>query len=455
MKGKKLLLLTGLALCLVNCGGDDASSSSSTETISIVAGQESFTWGSDVRSQEIRLTGTANWRVSCDADCRNWCYPVKESGNSASIPLWVSPNITNKARSGKVTVTVGGRAHTINVSQPAFTGDVDEYVYHLPVVFHVLYKDAKSETQNAPASQFNNIITEVNKLYADNKMNIVFEMAQYDKEGEKLAESGIIRHQVDFDELDAGDFLGSTDSKYKEFADYQLNLKKYINIFVFPFKQEDNETTSLGLTALPLATSEYPLEGLPQDDKAKDYAYLAQTWAVCINSEYINEWQDGKSVNTYYIVSTLAHELGHYLGLLHTFSETECEDDDYCDDTNISDYENYSTYILNYITRELAKDKDRTFTITELATRNDCKTGEEFVAKNILDYMYTLCTEFTKQQFDRTRHVLKYSPLVPGPKLVDYNTTGTVMRAGSLPTGFGKPKPCPKVPVKKLPTVQR
>lgn len=147
--------------------------------------------------------------------------------------------------------------------------------------------------------------------------------------------------------------------------------------------------------------------------------------------------------------------LGHYLGLFHTFSETGCEEDDYCDDTNISDYENYSTYIQNYITRELAKDKNRTFTITELATRTDCKTGESFVAKNILDYMYTSCTEFTKQQFDRTRYVLKYSPLVPGPKLVDYNTTGTGMRAGSLPTGFGKPQPCPKVPVKKLPTVQR
>ena len=453
MKWGKFLLLTGLALVLVNCGGDDASSSADAG-ISVAAGQESFTWNTDVRSQEIRLTGSANWSVSCDADCRNWCYPMKESGKSATIPLWVSPNITSKARSGKVTVTVGGRTHTINVSQPAFTGDVDEYVYHLPVVFHVLYKDAKSETQNPSQSHLSKIITAVNKLYADNKMNIVFEMAKYDKEGEVLSEPGVIRHQVDFDEMDVSDFLGSSDNKYKEYADYQLNLKKYINIFLFPFKQDDEEKVSLGLTVLPLVTTAHSLDGLNESDRVKDYAYLSQTWGACINSNYINEWQDEKSVNSLYIVSTMAHELGHYLGLFHTFSEEGCDLDDYCDDTNISDYEDYWNYIENYITTEKAKGK-KSFTITELATRTDCKTGEEFVAKNILDYMYTSCTEFTKQQFNRTRHVLKYSPLVPGPKLVDYNTTGTGMRAGSLPTGFGKPQPCPKVPVKRLPTVQR
>lgn len=453
MKWGKFLLLTGLALVLVNCGGDDASSSADAG-ISVAAGQESFTWNTDVRSQEIRLTGSANWSVSCDASCRNWCYPMKESGKSAAIPLWVSPNITSKARSGKVTVTVGGRTHTINVSQPAFTGDVDEYVYHLPVVFHVLYKDAKSETQNPSQSHLSKIITAVNKLYADNKMNIVFEMAKYDKEGEVLSEPGVIRHQVDFDEMDVNSFLGSTDSKYEKYADYQLNLKKYINIFLFPFKQDDEEKVSLGLTVLPLVTTAHSLDGLNESDRVKDYAYLSQTWGACINSNYINEWQDEKSVNSLYIVSTMAHELGHYLGLFHTFSEEGCDFDDYCDDTNISDYEDYWNYIENYITTEKAKGK-KSFTITELATRTDCKTGESFVAKNILDYMYTSCTEFTKQQFNRMRHVLKYSPLVPGPKLVDYNTTGTGMRAGSLPTGFGKPQPCPKVPVKKLPTVQR
>lgn len=447
MKGRKLLVCIGLALALVNCGGDDSSSESDgNPSVQVATGQESFTWASDVRSQEIRLTGSASWSVSSDASCQNWCYPVKERGNGSSIPLWVSPNITNKARSGKVTVTVGGRAYTINVSQPAFTGDLDEYVYHLPVVFHVLYKDANDKTQNASQSQYTKIINAVNKLYADNDMNIVFEMAQYDKDGELLAEPGIIRHQVNFDELDASDFLGSTEEKYEKYVDYQLNLKKCINIFMFPFAQEDEETTSLGLTTLPVVTSAYSLDGLYETDKASDYAYLDQVWCVCINSTFINEWQDDQHVNSKYIVSTLAHELGHYLGLLHTFSEDGCEDDDYCDDTNVSDYENYSAYIIKYIEKELALDPNRTFTIDEVATRTDCKTGESFVAKNILDYAFTTNEEFTKDQFRRTRFVLEYSPLVPGPKLVDYNTTGKRMRAATATLRLPRPSPCPSVP---------
>ncbi len=454
MMSRKLLVCIGLAFALVNCGGDDSSSESGdNSSVQVAAGQESFTWGSDVRSQEIRLTGSTSWSVSSDASCQNWCYPVKERGNGSSIPLWVSPNITNKERSGKVTVTVGGRAYTINVSQPAFTGDLDKYVYYLPVVFHVLYKDANDKTQNAPQSQFTKILNAVNKLYADNDMNIVFEMAKYDKDGELLAEPGIIRHQVNFDELDASDFQGSTEEKYEKYVDYQLNLKKCINIFMFCFTQEDDKTTSLGVTTLPIATSAYSLEGLYVTDRVNDYAYLNQVWCVCINSVFVYEWQDDQHVNSRYIVSTLAHELGHYLGLLHTFSENECEDDDYCDDTHVSDYENYFAYIIKYMEKEEALDPNRSFTIEEVATRTDCKTGEKFVARNILDYNYTTNEEFTRDQFRRTRFVLEYSPLVPGPKLVNYNTTGKGLRVATAPVTFPKPKPCPPVPLKQKPQV--
>ena len=442
---RKWFLLMSVVSVFVGCKSDEQAS----DGVKVSDGQDSFSWSTDVRSQDIQLTGNGSWKVTSDADCQNWCYPVKESDNSSTIPLWVSPNITNKARSGKVTVTVGGKSQTINVSQPAFSGDLDKFVYYLPVVFHVLYKDAKDEKQNAKEEQFKKILTAVNKLYADNKMNVVFEMAEYDKDGEKLDEPGIIRHQVDFDELDAHDFLGSSDDKYEKFVDSQLNLKKCVNIYVFPFTQEDEESTSLGLTTLPIATTAHSLEGLYESDEVNDYAYLNQVWGVCVNSDCINEWQDENTVNTKYIVSTVAHELGHYLGLLHTFSENECEDDDYCDDTHVSDYNEYVAYIIKYI----EKSGKTSFTIKELATRTDCMTGEEFVAKNILDYTYTYNEEFTSQQFARTRHVLKYSPLVPGPKLVDYNTTGKGMRGMAAPPSISRPVPCPKVPVKRIPSV--
>lgn len=445
MKKSWSLSLILLSLLFWGCKSEDQA-----DAVKVVSGQESFTWNADVRSQDIRLTGTASWTAQSDANCRNWCYPVKSSDKSSVIPLWVSPNLTGNARTGKVIVTVEGKKQEITVSQPAFSGDLDKYVYHLPVVFHVMYNNESDDTQNVKESQLVKILQAVNALYAENKMDIVFEMAKYDDDGEELNEAGIIRHQVDFKDFDADAFLSD---KGKAYSNYEQNLKKYINIFVFRFTQTSEESVSLGLTTLPILPTDHPLELLYDLDEANDYAYVSTPWGVCINNEFIDEWQDDKTYNMRYIVATLAHELGHYLGLLHTFSEDECNEDDGCDDTPISDYENYLTYILDYIQREQENGKT-SFSITEVATRTDCITGEEFVADNILDYTFTKNEVFTAQQKARTRHVLKYSPLVPGPKLKDYNTTGKLMRTLSLPEGIETFAPCPKVPVRRLPVVK-
>ena len=449
---------------LIGCGGDDATdvkviveqpsggNSGNTDANSV-----SYVWDSSVTSQVIRLSASASWSVKSDDHCKNWCYPVKSSGTSDKIVLWVSPNITNKARSGKVTVQLGGKKQEISVSQPAFTGDLDTYDYHLPVVFHVMYHNKSDKTQNPDKSQFTKILDAVNKLYAANNMHIVFEMAKYDDKGEELEEPGIIRKQVDFSEYDASEFLQD-----KDYADDVLNLKKYINIFVFRFAQPSSDVTSLGLTTLPIVPTKYPLEYLIDTDVANDYAYLTTPFGVCINNKFIDEWQDEGTIKATYIVSTVAHELGHYVGLLHTFSENECEEDDGCDDTHISDYENYLAYIQKYQNDEIAKGRDpNSFNIKELGTRTDCKTGEEFIADNILDYAYTIGDVFTADQKKRTRHVLKYGALTPGPKLIDYNTTGIVtkstnkssQRAAASRPGMVQTDPCPKVPVNRLPQI--
>jgi len=444
---KKSLILWVLALCLFGCGGDSASEDNGA---AVVAGQESFSWGSSVTSQEIRLTASASWTAKSDANCKNWCYPVKSSDRSDKIVLWVSPNITGNARSGKVTVTVGGRSQEIQVSQPAFSGNLDTYEYHLPVVFHVMYKNESDKTQNADESQFKKILQAVNKLYADNDMDIVFEMAKYDNDGNELKEPGIVRKKVNFDDMDPSEFLDD-----KDFSNDVFNLKKYINIFVFSFRQMSEGETSLGLTQLPILPTAHPLgEILHCTDSANDYAYLTTPYGVCINSKFIDEWQDDKHYNTRYIVSTVAHELGHYLGLLHTFSENECEEDDECSDTPITDYNNYSAWLTDYINQKSAKGVE--LSIYELATRTDCKTGEVFVADNILDYAVTKAEVFTPQQKKRTRHVLKYGVMTPGPKLVNYNTTGYVTksvsgrRAASLPPHVVSVVPCPRVPSKRF-----
>lgn len=449
---------------LIGCGGDDATdvkviveqpsggNSGNTDANSV-----SYVWDSSVTSQVIRLSASASWSVKSDDHCKNWCYPVKSSGTSDKIVLWVSPNITDKARSGKVTVQLGGKKQEISVSQPAFTGNLDTYDYHLPVVFHVMYHNKSDEKQNPDKSQFTKILDAVNKLYAANNMHIVFEMAKYDDDGEELEEPGIIRKKVDFKEYDPHEFL-----KDEDYAEDVQNLKKFINIFVFCFAQSSDESTTLGLTTLPIVPTAYPLEHLVDTDAANDYAYLTTPFGVCINNEFIDVWQDEGTIKPTYIVSTVAHELGHYVGLLHTFSENECEEDDGCDDTHISDYENYLAYIQKYQNDEIAKGRDpNSFNIKELGTRTDCKTGEEFIADNILDYAYTIGDVFTADQKKRTRHVLKYGALTPGPKLIDYNTTGIVtkstnkssQRAAASRPGMVQTDPCPKVPVNRLPQI--
>ena len=450
---RKLLAVIGFLVLLIGCGGDDAGSGGNSGGVTIIGG-ESLTFGSSVTSHEIQLSGSVSWSAKSDDNCKNWCYPFKASGNSDKIVLWVSPNITDKARSGKVTVQLGGKKQEISVSQPAFTGDLDTYDYHLPVVFHVMYHNKSDKKQNPDKSQFTKILDAVNKLYAANNMHIVFEMAKYDDEGEELEEPGIIRKKVDFKEYDPHEFL-----KDEDYAEDVQNLKKFINIFVFCFAQSSDESTTLGLTTLPIVPTAYPLEHLVDTDAANDYAYLTTPYGVCINNEAIDEWQDEKTVNPKYIVATVAHELGHYVGLLHTFSEIECEEDDGCEDTPISDYNNYIEYITDYIAKQQAAGKK--ITIEEVAKRTDCKTGEEFIADNILDYAYTIGDVFTADQKKRTRHVLKYGALTPGPKLIDYNTTGIVIkstnkssqRAAASHPGMVQTDPCPKVPVNRLPQI--
>lgn len=449
---RKLLAVIGFLVLLIGCGGDDTGSGGNSGGVTIIGG-ESLTFGSSVTSHEIQLSGSVSWSAKSDDNCKNWCYPFKASGNSDKIVLWVSPNITDKARSGKVTVQLGGKKQEISVSQPAFTGNLDTYDYHLPVVFHVMYHNKSDKTQNPDKSQFTKILDAVNKLYAANNMHIVFEMAKYDDDGEELEEPGIIRKQVDFSEYDASEFLQD-----KDYADDVLNLKKYINIFVFRFAQPSSDVTSLGLTTLPIVPTKYPLEYLIDTDAANDYAYLTTPFGVCINNKFIDEWQDEKTVNPRYIVATVAHEIGHYIGLLHTFSEIECEEDDGCEDTPISDYNNYIEYLTDYIAKQKAAGKKIT---EEAAKRTDCKTGEEFIADNILDYAYTIGDVFTADQKKRTRHVLKYGALTPGPKLIDYNTTGIVIkstnkssqRAAASRPGMVQTDPCPKVPVNRLPQI--
>ena len=437
MKQTVWILLMGCWLLAAGCSKSDDSGAT------LKVSSEKLTWTSDVLLQTVQVTCDGKWTAKSDV---YWCAPIQSSGEgNGELAIWVSPNLTSEARECIVSISSGGTTRRISVSQPAFTGSLDDYVYHLPVVFHVLYKDKSDETQYVKEGHMADILTEVNKVYAANKMNIVFELAQYNDKGEKLEEPGVVRHEVNFDDYVPEEFLSSQNEDNRQYAKYEQNLKKYINIYVFRFKQEDEKGTTMGISNLPIVPLSHPLDSLPATDGANDYAYTTSPWGCCINNENIYQWQKENELNPRYIVNTMAHELGHYLGLLHTFSEDECRMDDACSDTHICDYVNYVTYMSAYIREQ--KDKGvEIFNLADIAKRIDCKTLEEYVAHNTMDYMYCYNDEFTPQQRQRTRHVLWYAPLVPGPKLMNYNTTGKITRGSNEKTDITeKIQRCPGI----------
>ena len=120
-------------------------------------------------------------------------------------------------------------------------------------------------------------------------------------------------------------------------------------------------------------------------------------------------------------LNCMAHELGHYLGLHHAFNETEegelatdCIDSDYCDDTPPYDRNIYS--LMYAALSEQAALEHRSVSFDEVVTRINCLTGQEFISYNMMDYEVSCSDRFTSEQRDRIRHVLRYSPLIPGPK---------------------------------------
>ena len=298
----------------------------------------------------------------------------------------------------------------------------DDYEYELPVIFHVLYKDKNDALQYPRQSRLNLIIDSVNALYKRNGMNITFKMATADENGKTLGEPGVLRHEVSFDDYNYKDFL----YKSSAYGEYTQNLRKFINIFIFRFSDEEDQVTK-GVSVLPVMTTTHPLEGLEDTipkffDRVKRYS---NPWGICLNNRFIDQNQKWGYVNPDCIWQTLAHELGHYLGLLHTFSENGCDDTDFCSDTKSCDYNAYTKTINDFLESLTVQERLFITSFYDLPGRTECTTGEEYYADNIMDYIYTLGTTFTEQQRARTRHVLNYCPLMPGVRLEETVTRGS------------------------------
>ena len=411
----RLIFLLPLLWVLIGCDDSDSATLNISESKfdNISASGESLT---------IDITCSSSWTVTSN---KQWCIPSTQKGkNDGKLILTINANLESSPRTATVTIISHKVSKTIQITQKGSTNTAEEYHYELPVIFHVLYKDKNDPLQYVSQSRLSNILNTVNNLYKNATksvdMNLTFTLATKSPNNEVLPAPGVeYKEWPDNYPIDCEVFMNDNSGKY---VDYLWDPNQYINIMIYNFASDPNSnSTILGISHLPFSTiNNNFLEGL----NSTQYTHLEKNnlkfpYCVSINSLFINE-QSGIYYSNADVRVTLAHELGHYLGLRHVFSEEEsgglldeCKDTDYCKDTpsyNKIEYDNW----LNEL-------PGTSYELEYLCQRNNCQ-DIKFISKNIMDYSYSYSNQFTQNQRERIRHVLSYSPLIPGPKKGDIDT---------------------------------
>lgn len=395
---------------------------SENDSVLLEVSQSSFnSISSDGEILEVEITCNGSWTASSNS--KTWCSVTPPTGfDNQKLTIHIEGNLEETARTAIVTVTSQGINKEIKIKQePANTAlDPGKYHYKLPVIFHVLYNDKNSSTQYVKEGRLPEILKEVNELYkhaginsAD--MNLEFVLATEDPRGNTLSEPGVERIKWKSASIDIEEFMFTNDHTYN-YLIWEPN--DYINVMVCTFTNEN----ILGISHFPYTLQANPLDGTETIPYHITGDNLKYAYCLSINNTYIYEESiNGRPKNQNDAAITLAHELGHYLGLYHTFSEASlngngiCEDTDYCKDTptyNRSEYNDWLEGLSGSISFE------------DLTRRYDCQKGA-FISRNIMDYSFSYLNEFTQDQKTRARHILTYSPLIPGPKKRQANSRST------------------------------
>lgn len=341
-----------------------------------------------------------------------------------------------------------GKPDSRDKDEIALAAEDSTYGYRLPVIFHVLYKDKNDAGQYIRATRLKNILQYVNQIYRGGiygesaDTNLRFVLATKDEHGKTLPTPGVeyVFYPGDYP-IDEEEFMSSSEN-----AKYIWDPNKYINVMLYHFKADDDGEV-LGISHMPFTVKgDKQLAGL----EAIKEQYISKSqlgFPLCssINSIYAGPSAQGgyyqsdrytagdhkaKYIVASDVVVTLAHELGHYLGLFHIFTEDmsttpeanlfsaadACADTDYCKDTPSYNRADYNTYLAGYYTTTPAGKQD----IRDLLRRHSCDASE-FYSANIMDYAFTLGYKISNDQKARIRNVLYYSPLIPGPKLNKVN----------------------------------
>lgn len=284
-----------------------------------------------------------------------------------------------------------------------------EEVIRIPVVVHVVH-DQKDNTigglnnPNITVEQIRSQIEVLNEDYrrkpgtpgfnnnplgADS--HIEFYLAEYDPDG--YFTDGITRHQ----------YLAK--SSFNPFSDADLLAEiaywptdKYLNIWVCRLSN-----SYLGIAQFP------SVDRIPGLDTANEPN--EKTDGVIIDFRYFGRKTGAITSKIYNLGRTTTHEVAHWLGLIHTWGDTDCGTD-YIEDTPPTKEPNKVTVCQPKFSNCLG-----------VTTRN--------MIENYLDYSPDSCMNiFTHDQVARMRAVLALSPR--RASLVEYSKEGRLEPAEQL-----------------------
>lgn len=409
------------------------------------------------KSPVVTLTANADWSAEPSED---WLQPnVFSGGTRTLVTIKVSPNFTDDERTGYIVFKNEAKEVTLKVHQKKGEVDIEQIIYEVPVIFHIMYNeedirnpDERKRKRALNSEELQSIIHEVNRLYGLPPVNkleeeedeqnlrernnvpkletrIRFVLAKVDPKGKVLPNMGVTRTAITERYLRPYDILN--DKEGGKYHSMSWPLDRYVNVFVFPFSTEGqgvNEGLLLGISSMPHASEKKPIEGLDILNKRVQH-FSNYNHCIVVNAEAFEE----RIYSEFFLknklgISTIAHELGHYLGLAHTFTEIRregggiitdaCEDTDYCLDTPTYNREAY-----NRTAREIiAAGGSYQVMLEGLLRRTDC-ANVKFISTNVMDYEWSHSDRFTPDQVKRMRQVLYYSPTVPGQKMIVFDNT--------------------------------